>query len=279
MLQRKRAEDRQPGQPGRIRRAGRWYMQSTGTLVASGLLLLVLAAGAVYLAVVPPATPSAASGRPTAAPAGDSAGPAAQDGPDALAPGPGLGLCPAQDPVAVAPESVVLAMYDTHWDQLNGALVPSSQTGGPINTGAPRTCFARTPEGALYSLASFFIEVDAAPDTAARVDLIQARASRGGAYQQLMDQLQTAPSIADTPAGQPLVRLTGYRWLGYTPDTAQLELQYQRLSGPQANTPVRTTVQAAWESNDWLVVVPTQDTVLHQPGSEQTTYTPWGPPA
>ncbi|HEX6681300.1 MAG TPA: hypothetical protein VF062_00780 [Candidatus Limnocylindrales bacterium] len=274
------AEDRDPRQPGRLRRAGQWYMASTGTLVASATLLCIILAGGIYLVLVPAPTVSDQPSRSAARPAVTVASGAPEQVAPALpAADPAASLCPKQRRVDMSPETVVLAMYDTQWEQSGGALVPRSDGGGPATTTAPRSCFTRTPEGALYSLATFFTQSTMATDAAARITLTQARASRTGAYQQLMDALQVDPNIAANVGAQPELRITGYRWIGYTPDTAHLELRYQAMTGAQAGVPIAMILEATWESNDWLIVVPSPNAVLHQPGSAQTTFTPWGPPA
>lgn len=280
MFRRKSAitEDRDPRRPGRIRRAGDWYLRSNATLIASGLLVLVLLAGVVYLVVVPPPDAGTPGRGDTVVPTTTGAPDAADLGEPALVPpAPTANFCPDQDRIELAPETVVSARYDTLWEPSGGAALPRSDGAGPRNPEEPRSCFARSPEGALYSLATFFIESLAAPDAQSRIRLVQARASRSGAYQQLMDQLGSDPGIAVGTGPQPQMQIVGYRWVGYTPDSAQLDLHLVKFDGARV-APVVITAEAIWEANDWLVVVPNQSSVLHPPGAEQADYTEWGPP-
>lgn len=268
-------EDREPGQVGRLRRGGRWFMHSQGTLVASAMVLIAILAAGLYVLIVPADT--------------DGPGEPARDQPGAAAPAPvddqkfpvadpAVNLCPEQPAKGVAPETLVLAAYSTSWVVENGWLVPQSTDAGPAVATHPRACFARTPEGALYSLATFFTESLAAVSTDEQIRLVQARAARTGSYEQMMQEVAKDPSLVEV-TGQPTVRITGYRWLGYTPDMAQIELQFLRLTGPRAGASVRMTVDAVWETNDWLVVVPNENTQIYRPGNTQTVFTPWGPPA
>jgi hypothetical protein len=172
----------------------------------------------------------------------------------------------------VAPETLVLTQYQTTWTAgPQGVLLPGSDTGGSAGS-----CFTRTPEGALYSAGSFYIQVGALADPSERIALVQQRASHTGAYDQLMDQLSQNPKIAGAAATTSQLRVIGYRWVGYSPDTAQLELQFAWTNGTSGT--VQMAAQLVWEG-DWKVVVPSLNSPLYRPAPEQTVYTPWGPSA
>lgn len=260
--------DRDPRELGRLRSAGRRYMQSRATFVGSMVFVLVLLAAAIYLIVVP--APQPRSG-PTEA-GGESAPPliAAPPPPPAAAE-----LCADQEPVEVLPEVLLSTTFSTAWVESFGAPVPESDTARPTHTDWPRQCFPRSPEGALYSVATLLNAANAA-NAADTLSLAEARFSRTGGYQRQMAALQAAGGSTITGT-QPQMAIIGYRWAGYTPLVATLELQWVYLSGPTADTTKAITYQLVWESNDWLTVVPTNRSALYRDGAESRTFTPWGP--
>lgn len=209
---------------GRIRRVKRWWMGSTKTLMVSSVFLVIVAATAVWLVAFPASAPSipaaiAAAQASTKVPA------------EAVAK---LG-CKAQKPVVVSPETLVLTAYSTQWYPMGTMLAPKSKAAGPVNSTAHQ-CFARTPEGALYAVAT-------------RV-AIEAR--NGGV------------------TGR---QFSGYQWLAYSPDTSTVSLAARAVNGTGDGTITSRTFTAQWVNNDWQVSVLAQP-VEQLDGLR--TFTPWG---
>ena len=125
---------------------------------------------------------------------------------------------------------------------------------------------------------AFFQASQAAADAQARIELIQSRASRSGAYGQLLAQLQADPSTATASGSVPDVRVIGYLWSGYSPDVAQYRIEWMRTSGASVGQTVAMTVNLVWEANDWMVVVPGQDSQIYS-SVGTSVFTPWGPPS
>lgn len=268
--QRGPTEDLDPRAPGLFRRSWQRFATSRGTLVFSILFLSLLVLAGVYAALLP--TPSNSEPDTLTAPS--------QELPAELpvAAQPDLALCPEQARQDVAPETLVLTAYDTQWAPTGAVLLPSSAAAAPLNAGAIPACYPRSPEGALYSAGEFYLLSGAASSATENIAIVQARASRTGAYQQLMTQLQANPASAEPTGSVPPTQVIGYRWLGYTPDLAQVEIQFLWTGGSRAGQTFAVTQQLVWESNDWLVVVPNPNTQIHLPPSTDIIYTPWGPP-
>lgn len=247
-----------------------WFMRSKVTWVLSIGVLVAAAACGVYVFVF--TSPPAPRAGGEAAPAAPVTAP--EPGPVTAAPA-DTG-CQLQPGAEVAPETLILTTFQTQWQPTLGALYPTSETAGPISAAWPGSCFARTPEGALYSAASFNVAVGASVTPGDRIAVVQARASRTGVYDQLMDQLTTQPNIAGAMGTSSQWRITGYRWLAYSPDAARVELQ---LIHPSDGKKVGMVQDLVWESNDWLVVVPPLNDQLYRTDLSRVTYTPWGPPA
>lgn len=268
------SRDFETAQPGTGRRFVSWLTTSRRLLVFALVLAAVMAGGVVYLVLVPQQEPKAIAGDYAAGAVPLPSVPAVP-----VDPPPSEALCAPRDAQEVPPETLVLSSYDTTWALDDGVLLPRSDAAGPDVPEPMRACYTRTPEGALYSAASFYIASGAAVSPQDRIDLVRLRASRTGAYAQLMDQLAADPSTAGVAGTTSQLRVIGYRWLGYTPDTASLELQFLRVTSAQEQSTVQMAMDLVWEGNDWLAVVPSLNSQLYRPAPSQVVYTPWGPPA
>jgi hypothetical protein len=174
--------------------------------------------------------------------------------------------------VDVPPETLVLATFDTTWSPVGQSQAPSSPAAGPLIAAPFASCFARTPEGSLYAIASFVAEASEAPQNAERLALVQARVSRAGNYDKLVESL----SRPGETTGQPLSKVSGYRWVQWSPEVAVVELQFTVLTGDLAGKQTSTVFQAVWQDNDWLIVVPNEGDQIHQAGTNLRTFTTWG---
>ena len=280
MLMRQRGGRIEDPDPAYERERRGWFWRSK--IVGRGAISfgLIMMAALVYLAVAPffdnpaPAAPdageTAATAVPTTVPDSGSGGVAVppQGSPAAVG-------CPEQERREVAPETVVLTLFDTQWRPTGSALLPTTDAAGPSKPGPAPACYSRTPEGALYSAAAFYTLAEDTIGPADAVALVEARVSRSGAYDEAISELQSDDRIADSHV--PAHRIIGYRWMGYTPDLAQVEFQYLWTAGPRADTTFTITSQVVWEANDWLIVAPNKNSQLHIPPSTGVVYTPWGP--
>jgi hypothetical protein len=179
--------------------------------------------------------------------------------------------CPAQEAVEFNPEQVILTEVKSTWYRVGDMTAPTSPTGGPAVTDPFPACFPRTPEGALYAAASFAVGVIAAQAEGTDRDFFIARASHTGNYNLLIAELASQ----NQNKTRPTIRITGYQWNSYSPNTASVRIKYTLVTGPRAGQDVAITYTMTWENNDWLLVVPGKnDVVAIDPTA--TVYHPWG---
>lgn len=265
MFRRKEPNTPAVTQQGWLDRRVTRVVNSNVWLGAAVLMVVAVAAGALYLFIAP--TPGVVTVTPPPA------GPVPATAATATEAPPNDG-CASAVPVDVPPESLVLTQINSDWKPVGTTYSPSSATGGPGIAAPYAACFTRTPEGALYAVAAFIAEASAAPKNAERLALVQARASRQGNYDGLIQSL----SADGQTVGQPLARISGYRWIEYSPDSASVELQFRLIDSTDGTQPPPTTAfQVAWEFNDWRVVIPTEGGGVHLAGGKLRTFTPWGP--
>lgn len=261
-----------PPEPGKVRRFGSWWGSSPKVMWFCSIFILAIFAGLILKAVWPTPTLNGSDAAPD--PSVEAAAPAPSSQSDAAppaAPAP-TSVCAPADPVQVPPELVIGSTYDTNWTAVGYLAAPSSVTGGPAITDGIRQCFTRTPEGALYSAASFAAQMVGAATNTERLALADARASHAGSYAQY-----SAGLAADTTQNaQPLLRFAGYRWVSYTPDAASMEIRFTVLSGDQVGKPVTTVFSLTWEGNDWRLIVPGIGDDVHPADAALRTFTPWG---
>lgn len=216
-----------PPKVGKVRQVTRWWLRSTKTLIFSAVLMAILAATAVYLIVFPAKSGPA---QPIASPV---AAGSAQVAPQVTAsPSPAVG-CAEQPAVQVPPETLVLTTYSTQWYAIGGMLTPRSTVGGPSQG---QQCFARTPEGALYAIA-------------------------------------TRVAIEANKAGVSGRQFSGYQWLSYSPHLATVSIAARAVNGDNAEPGTARTFTATWVGNDWQVSVLDQP-VEYLDGLR--TFTIWG---
>lgn len=180
--------------------------------------------------------------------------------------------CAEAAPVQFTPEQVISTAYDTLWVRDGDMSRPTSPAGGPFDGDPYPRCFARTPEGALYSAASFATGVLAATASGDLKPFFEVRASHTGNYTALVSSIADAQP---TPS-RSQVTITGYRWNSYSPDQVSLEIRYSLLTGDSAGVNTATVYNLTWENNDWLLVVPGKHDTVQVPVDETRTYIPWG---
>jgi hypothetical protein len=246
-------------------RVVRWWFAPTNVTRKSkqawGTVLVLFGAALIAMLVIslirpdPEAAPAAASA--TAVPTAEQAVKSS---------------CPAADPVQVPPEILIDTVYQTQWVRDGDMLRPYTESAGPGTKKPFPACFTRSPEGALYAAASFASGVLTATAAGDEKPFFQARASHTGNYDILIADLPDAGPAQNRPT----VRFSGYRWNGYTPDLASVEIRYTLVTGPRAGTNTAITYTMTWENNDWLLVVPGKTDTVASPVDSVRTYIPWG---
>lgn len=227
--------------------------RSAWTWIAA-LVLVVIAVAAIVLALLGPAPDDQASPRP--APARSSP---ASPAPDASASTCGL---PAGDQAvpSVAPVS-------TDWELVGSIAAPTApQSIGPgvVNDGL-RSCFARSPLGALYAAVSF---VASTSEPRLREPAVRELTATGPGRDRAIDLVEGADP---GPAGSG-VQVAGFTFLNWNPDSATVDLATNVES-----TPVHLPVPLRWQDGDWKIDLPADGDIYANiaPLPNLTGYAPW----
>lgn len=249
-------------QPGRVTRITKWWLAPENVTRKSkqrwGLFLVILL-GAFIAMIVLKSTTSDSDSQPSS-----SAAPVVE---------PAIkSQCPEAEAVTVPPELLINTAYETQWVRDGDMQRPVSPSAGPEVKAPVPQCFSRTPEGALYSAASFASGILTAIAAGDQKPFFQQRASHTGNYSVLIADL---PDSTPTK-NRPTVKFSGYRWNSYTPDLASVEIRYTLVTGPRAGDNTAITYTMTWERNDWVLVVPGKNDIVTAPVDATRTYIPWG---
>ncbi|MFC3688910.1 hypothetical protein [Aquipuribacter hungaricus] len=208
-------------------------------LVLAGVFLMVVLAVGLFLAVAPSRDPEPIAGdNPSAAPV-TSAAPSQATAPS------GCELPAGDRTVPVTPPS------DTEWELVGRVVAPTApEVYGPGVTDPVRSCFARTPTGALYAAVNA-LATTTLPD-APRL-LAEDLGAEGPGRDAALEQLPADGSVvpADDTAAQ--VQLAGFQFLSYTEDETVIDLAVLGVSDGQTVT-AHTAFTLRWERGDWRVV-------------------------
>ncbi len=148
------------------------------------------------------------------------------------------------------------------WRDYHGVLLPYSVQDGPHKTTDDLAAgFARTPRGAL--LAAVHIAVRAGMQWGTKVfEPTIERQVIGPDTDVLMDSTREGyeKRRGNRPEGEPLGRgyvvLEGFRWLGYTPEAASVDLLSAGPGDSDVTVRAVTRLQLRWQDGDWRVVAP-----------------------
>lgn len=168
----------------------------------------------------------------------------------------------AADPTSAAPAQFVgtpqvkdlnqIVPTDTVWSLNGTTAVPSSKEAGPVSTNKIASGFARSPAGALFSLAWFSAEVW--NQNISRTTLISQRVINTTGFEGLLQAYQASPADPEA-AGSVVYQVTAYRLLSYTPDSATFVLVQRSTSAQSAGFLTAITYTVRWDG-DWLIVPP-----------------------
>jgi len=222
-------------------------------LVAAAALALLLAA-AVVLAVLP-AQPDAPTAQPTPAAPAPTTDQAAEGAPSVC------GLPEGDQTVPVVPPTA------TSWDLVGTMAAPSApDTFGPgMDEAGLRSCYARSPLGALYAATGFLA---ATTEPSLRLPAVQALTLDNPGRARAIDLL-TGTDPGATGSG---VQVAGFSFLNYDATSAVIDVAL-RADGAAVHLPI----SVRWEAGDWKVVLPDtgQPYEAIQPLPSLTGYAPW----
>jgi len=198
-------------------------------LVAVALVLMLLPSGDDRQASEATAT-TAPSTAPSAAPAGDES------------------ICGLD---ATGGATLTKAPKDLTWKPIRSLYLPSSKTHGPgvvDETSQVRSCFARTPEGALLAATSM---LGASADPDVLVASIKDRGVDSPGKTVALGKAQQRASSGDSTV--PPMEVAGFRVLSFTKDAATVEVVFAIDTGSEK---VYQTMGAdmVWQDGDWKFV-------------------------
>ncbi|MBF5083758.1 hypothetical protein [Quadrisphaera sp. INWT6] len=240
-----------PASPDDQERTGRPWTQPRFLLAAAALALLAVAA--LVLAVLPPRTQDAEPAPTPPAPTPSSTA-AAQDAS-------ACGLPEGDRSVPVVPPA------QTSWDLVGTMAAPTAPTtlGPGTITDGLRSCYARSPLGALYAATGFLA---ATTDPALRQPAVAALTLVSPGRDRALDLLQRA----DPGSGGSGVQVAGFSFLNYDATSAVIDVAL-RADGAAVHLPV----SVRWDGGDWKVVLPDTGQLYEaiQPLPNLTGYALW----
>ncbi|MEU6038644.1 hypothetical protein ABZ801_24860 [Actinomadura sp. NPDC047616] len=148
------------------------------------------------------------------------------------------------------------------WRDYHGVLLPYSADDGPRETGDELAAgFAHTPRGALLAAVHIAVRANAqwgpkvfeptigkqvtGPDTAALL------ATTRDVYAKRRGRLTDGAAL-----GRAYVVLEGFRWQGFAPETASVDLVSAGPGDSDVTMRAATRIQLQWRDGDWRVVAP-----------------------
>jgi hypothetical protein len=231
-----------------------------GFIISAALILAILAAGVIIFLLpkeTPQAQPAAAS---SAAPSPISSATASST-PSSSSEESICGL-PGSDNTALgaAPKST--------WTLLGTMAVPSDPaTVGPGTVGANglKSCFAHSPEGALYATANIWAASFNGYANQVYTDLAADSPSRDKALQAIKEGKELGGSNA------PKVQIAGFILHSYTPEAAVVELALKSEDGGLG----ALATSLVWEKGDWKLDIPAAGGGTVRQISDLSSYIPW----
>ena len=143
---------------------------------------------------------------------------------------------------------------DVTWQLFGSTATPVSPTQGPQLTTGERSCYARSPAGALLA-ASGFVATLADPSSNKQY-LYDQRMLHSTGYDTLAAKIANAPARADD--SQSIWQITAFRFQAFTPDYAVVWIATRNTlnGGGGTGTLLTSPYVLQWADGDWKVVPP-----------------------
>lgn len=214
-----------------------------GFIVAAALVAALIAA-AIVIFMLPKGQGTA---QPTPSTAESSSSAAASTSASAEA---GKSVCG----LPASPETALGSAPESKWELVGTMAAPTDPKVGPGKTDDQgiRSCFARTPAGALYAAVNLWA---LGSDPSKERAIAEHLAAKGPGRDAGMKAPQTA-----APASDVKVQIAGFN-VSYTANQAVVELAFKANNGALAS--VRTTL--LWQEGDWKGVVADSGAPLEEP--------------
>ncbi|MDL4770738.1 hypothetical protein [Actinomadura xylanilytica] len=145
------------------------------------------------------------------------------------------------------------------WDDYQGVRLPRSAEEGPHDTrNGLALGFSRTPRGALLAAIHISVRANALWGSGVSEPTINEQVV-GPGVDALLASTRSVYDQQREPAPVPeraSVVIEGFRWLGYTPDTANLDLVSAGPGDSDSTVRAATRIGVQWREGDWRAVAP-----------------------
>lgn len=181
--------------------------------------------------------------------------------PGAAAPGSRSPAASASPGLAVLPR---LDLAGLRWADYHGVELPFSPAAGPRDTaGGLASGYSDTPLGALLAVVNIGVRANAQWGPGIYVATIRDQVTGPGAADLLAScqsaygqASQAAHITGGRPLGDVYVSEEAFRWVGWTPAAATLDLVSAGPGSQGVMVMAVTRIQALWSGGDWRVVAP-----------------------
>lgn len=245
LMRHDKADTPEQGEP-----KGLWSSWWTRGALAVVILIAVLAVAVVVLRPDPQPDTAPEPAPATSSPAPDQAGDASV-----------CGLPPGDQSVPAVPPA------STDWELVGSVAAPiAPETIGPgVLDDGLRSCFARSPLGALYA-ASNFLATTSEPRL--RLPAVRNLTAEGEGRDRALDLIEGN----DTGGDDGGVQLAGFTFLNWDSNEAIIDVAL-RTGGNVGHLPV----PLRWEDGDWKVIFPPDGDLYDNiaPLPNMTGYVPW----
>jgi hypothetical protein len=180
-------------------------------------------------------------------------------------PGPGRrSPAPPAGPGTSGPQLPRTDLAGLRWSGYHGVQLPSSPEAGPHHTANGLAWgFADTPLGALLAALDIAVRANAQWGPGIFVPTIGDQVTGPGAAALLAScqadygqASQDAHIIAGQPLGNAYVTEVAFRWVGWTPADAAVDLVSAGPDSQGVTIRASTRVEVRWQGGDWRVVAP-----------------------
>jgi hypothetical protein len=150
------------------------------------------------------------------------------------------------------------------WQSFHGIELPSSRHDGPHHARAGLAWgFSDTPRGALVAAVNIAVRTAAlwGPRVFAATDYRQVtgpdtRALLRADFREYAALLAAAHARPGGPVGRGYATEAAYRFIGFSPAAATVDVVSEGPTGSGANVMAATQIQLVWRHGDWRVVAP-----------------------
>ncbi|MFI0351015.1 hypothetical protein [Actinomadura sp. 9N407] len=150
-----------------------------------------------------------------------------------------------------------VTMTDLAWEDYRGVRLPRAADDGPRDTRDGLALgYSRTPRGALLAAIHISLRANARWGTEVFEPTINDQIVGPGTDLLLSSARTAAQASKSAEDARGYVVIEGFRWLGYTPETASLDLVSAGPGDSDTTARAATRLQVQWREGDWRVVAP-----------------------